>query len=393
MIVRLKVKNFKSLRDIDLPLGPLNVLVGPNMSGKSNILDVLRFLQEVCFPQAGTKGVSYALAQRGGGSEVLWKGGEEKLISIALEGADDSEPQTKYKYLIELIAGSGDFVTIQDESLKISVSGKEEVELILRPASGKVNLSNADGKIAGGIGQPGASVLQYASPNWDGYRFTQWVKLWRFYHLVPPDMKASSSMSFGEVLTSNGSNLSAWLMWLQTKSPESFGRLNEVLHDLFQDVVQVKTNPMQDGKVHLAITEKGLKRPTAVWQTSDGFLALTALLSLIYAPAELRGTVYCIEEPENHLHPRLLETIVGLLRQVRQEVVDSKGALSQILVTTQSPYLVNQFSLDEIVWVERKNGETTVYRPKDKQHLKELVENKDLGLGDLMFTGALGEEK
>src|SRR5271155_5372203 len=105
MITRLQVRNFKSLRDIDLDLGPLNVLVGPNMSGKSNILDVLRFLREICFPESGTQGVSYALAQRGGGGEVLWKGGEEKLISIALEGADDSEAETKYKYLIHLIAG------------------------------------------------------------------------------------------------------------------------------------------------------------------------------------------------------------------------------------------------------------------------------------------------
>jgi len=51
MITRLQVRNFKSLRDIDLELGPLNVLVGPNMSGKSNILDALRFLREIFFPE------------------------------------------------------------------------------------------------------------------------------------------------------------------------------------------------------------------------------------------------------------------------------------------------------------------------------------------------------
>ena len=100
-----------------------------------------------------------------------------------------------------------------------------------------------------------------------------------------------------------------------------------------------------------------------------------------------------IEEPENHLHPRLLETLVGLLRQVRQEALDSKGPLSQIMLTTQSTYLVDHFKLDEIIWIEKKNGETKAYRPADKKHLKELVENKELGLGDLMFTGALGEEK
>jgi predicted ATPase len=391
MITRLQVRNFKSLREIDLSLGPLNVLVGPNMSGKSNILDVFRFLHEVFFPEAGTQGISYALAQRGGVNEVLWKGGDDKLITIALEGADEADPDTRVRYEIELIAGGGDFVTTQNESLKLFRSGKE-IDLIFFQG-GFLQLKNADGTDAGNFGSSGVSALQYAPPNWDGYRFREWVRLWRFYHLLPPLMRQSSPMSSGQVLMPNGYNLSAWLMWLQTKSPEAFGRINEVLRDLFSDITQVRTIPTPDGNVHLAATEKGLKRPTKVWQTSDGFLALTALLSLVYAPAELSGTLFCIEEPENHLHPRLLETLVGLLRQVRQELLDSKISLSQIILSTQSPYLVDKFSLDEITWIEKKNGETRLHRPADKQHLKKLIENKELGLGDLMFTGALGEEK
>jgi predicted ATPase len=391
MITRLQVRNFKSLRDIDLPLAPLNVLVGPNMSGKSNLLDVFTFLHQVTFPEAGTSGISYALAQRGGISEVLWKGGDDKLIKITLEGADEIDPDARYKYSLELIGGPGDFVTTQNESLKL-LRHQEEIDLIVLQ-QGFLELKNADGKVAGSVGSSGISALQYAPPNWDGYKFNQWIKLWRFYHLLPPVMKEPSLMSLGQVLMPNGYNLSAWLMWLQANSPEAFARLNEVVHDLFPDVSQIRTIPSPDGKVHLAVTEKGLNRPTGVWQTSDGFLALIAILSLIYVPGGLSGTLFCVEEPENHLHPRLIETLVGLLRQVRQEVLDSKAALSQIILTTQSPYVVDQFSLGEIIWIEKKSGETRTYRPADKQHLKTLVENKELGLGDLMFTGALGEEE
>jgi predicted ATPase len=392
MITRLQVRNFKSLRAIDLSLGPLNVLVGPNMSGKSNVLDVFFFLQQLIFPQPGVQGISYAMAQRGGVNEVRWKGGDDALIAVALEGLDEIGQGTRYRYSLELVVGTGDFVNLQSESLKVFRSGTE-TDLIVPQQGGFVQLKNADGKDAGNVGSTGVSALQYAPPNWDGYKFYEWVRQWRYYHLIPPVMKQPSSMSAGQVLMANGDNLSAWLMWLQTRSPESFGRVNEVLRDLFPDILEVKTLPTADGKVHLGTVEKGLKRPTTVWQASDGFLTLTALLSLIYVPPELSGTLFCIEEPENYLHPRLLETLAALLRQVRQEVLDRQGSLSQIILTTQSPYLVDRLSLEEIIWIEKKNGETKVFHPADKQSLRRLIEDKELGLGDLMLTGALGDEK
>lgn len=390
MITRLQVRNYKSLKGIDIPLGPINVLVGPNMAGKSNLLDVFGFLHTTLFPPAGTDGLIFALAQRGGIGEVLWKGGDEKLITFTLEGADGLESGARFKYELQLIAGAGDFVTIQNESLKL-IRGQIESELITRE-QGFARFKNADGRdIGGGMGSSNIAAMQYAFPDWDGYKFQQWVKLWRFYHLVPPAMRQPSLMSLGQVLQPGGDNVSAWLMWLQAHSPESFRRVNGVIQDLFPEVAQVNVIPTPDGKVHLATREKGLKRPTNVWQTSDGFLALIALLSLIFVPPELSGTLFCIEEPENHLHPKLLETLVDLLRQVRREALEAGRSLTQIMLTTQSPYLVDRFSLDEIVWVEKKNGETSAYRPANKAHLKKLIEDKDLGLGELMYSGVLAE--
>lgn len=380
---------------MDISLGPVNVLAGPNMAGKSNILDVLRFLYDVCSPQPGTEGVGYALAQRGGINEVLWKGADGKLITIALEATDPANADDRFRYEIELVAGVGGFASIQKESLdmlpKGGALGAIPLPLMASAPNRNVELKNADGTNQG-MANFGSSALQYAHPNWDGYRFQQWIRNWRFYHLIPPAMKESSLMSLGQVLTPGGENVSAWLMWLQTHSPDAFARLTEVVRDLFPDVKQIRTIPTPDGKVHLAVYENGLKQPTNVWQTSDGFLALTALLSLIYVPPELSGSLFCIEEPENHLHPRILETLVSLLRQTRQEIADAGGSLSQILMTTQSPYLVDQFSIDEVIWAEKKNGQTNAFRPADKTHLKKLIEDREIGLGDLMFTGTLSEE-
>src|SRR6266478_6428694 len=392
MITRLQVRNLKSLRELDIQLGAINVLVGPNMAGKSNILDVFRFLHDVFFPKPGFDGVSLALAQRGGVNEVLWKGGDDRLITIALEASDPAKGDTKYRYELQLIAGIGDYVTTQHESLKL-IQGRVEHDLI-GLKQGFVWLMNTDGKEFGGFGSSGVTALQHASPTWDGYRFYEMIKLWRFYHFLPPMMKESSKMASGQSLDEpGGDNLSAWLMWLQTHSPEAFGKVNEVLRDLFPGVGQIRTIPTEDGNVHISLTERGLKRTTNVWQVSDGFLVLTALLSLIYVPPERGGTLYCIEEPENHLHPRLLETLVSLLRQVALQAQDARTSQPQFVFTTQSPYFLNQFSLDEMFWVEKKDGETKAYRPADKEHLKKLVEDKDLGLGDLMYSGVLGEEE
>jgi predicted ATPase len=77
MIQRLKVSNFLSLKDIDLEFGPRNVLIGPNMSGKSNLIDCFKFLAELLTQSAtGKTSLLTALSDRGGFDEILWKGGQ-----------------------------------------------------------------------------------------------------------------------------------------------------------------------------------------------------------------------------------------------------------------------------------------------------------------------------
>jgi predicted ATPase len=398
MLTRLKAHNFKSLRDLNLAFGPLNVLVGSNMSGKSNILSALRFLRQSAFPAGGALGLNFAIAQHGGISEILWKGEDDgtiggeisKPMRIGVESDEDIAPGDAYKYDLEIITGAGNYVSLSNESLKITRAGEEHDLMFQRQGIGW--LKNANGVELGGVSTAADTALRHGSANWDGLGFQTWVRNWRFYHLIPPTMKESRPTSEGEILTEDGHNLAAWLMWLQAHSPEAFARITEVLSSLFPEIRSFKAIPTSEGRVYLLATESGLRSGTRAFQFSDGFLTFAALLSLIYAPPDLAGSVVCIEEPENHLHPRIMETLVSLLRQVQQEVRDSKRSRTQFIITTQSPYLVDQFTLDEVIWVEKKKGETKAFRPSDRKHLKKLVEDRELGLGDLMFTGALGEE-
>jgi predicted ATPase len=358
------------------------------MGGKSNLLDALLFLHESWFPQAGTYGPVNALVRRGGIDEVLWKGGPDRLLSVGVEFTDPARPERVFKYGIELVGGATGYVNIQTEQL-ILQEGEKQYPLIMRESEGRW-LVNADGQRLFTV-EAERSAMELAPRNWDGYPLKWFAQNWRYYNLVPSLMKQLNQVGAGGVLEPQGQNLSAWLMWLQTRAPESFNRIAEVARDVFPEVRRLLTWPTQQGTVNLVSEEQALVRPTPLFQMSDGELALIALLSLVCAPDDLGGTLFLVEEPESHLHPKLLETLVALLRQVQEEVSDRSIPPSQIMLTTHSPYLVNQMNLDEILWVEKKNGETVVVRPGDKAHLRKLVEDKVLGLGDLMFTGALGE--
>ena len=388
MITRLQISNFKSLRELDLQLGPVNVLVGPNMGGKSNIIDVFRFLQELIFSKPAHEGLSYALAQRGGIGELILKGSDESLVRICLE-ADFKKGRTKCQYELEIIGGRGGFAQIQKESLKV-FEGSQSADLIVEEGSSRW-LTNVSGQKLVSTTW-GRSVLQNAPENWDGYDLTESVRSWRFYQFVPQIMKELNPTGSGEVLEPHGRNLSAWLMVLQTRYPDAFARIDEVARDVFPDLRALLTWPTQQGTVHLAAREMGLNRPVNVWQMSDGELSFLALLSLIYSPDTLGAPLFCIEEPENHLHPRLLSVLVKLMRQVRTEI-ESRGELAQLVITTHSPLLVDQMRLDEIIWVAKKNGATFVLRPSDHKHLQKLLEDKDLGMADVIYSGLLAEER
>jgi predicted ATPase len=187
-----------------------------------------------------------------------------------------------------------------------------------------------------------------------------------------------------------GDNLVEFLTTLKTSHTDSFRRIEQVVRDTFPDVEELIPQLTQYGQVFLSAREKFLQKPVTVWNMADGELVFIALLALIFSPPELGAPVVCVEEPENHLHPRLLETLVEVLRQ-NENVLQAEGVPpSQLFATTHSPYLVDQWGLDELLVFEKVNGETRISRPRDKEHLRKLLSQEKLGLGELWYSGALG---
>jgi len=387
MIKQLRVQNYLSLREVTLDLGLRNVLVGPNMAGKSNIVDALRFLTHMA-----SSGLMVAVNARGGFSEILWKGTEEGQISFFVKGEvrfDENENPRTYEYEISLVGsaktGTGTF-SIEKETLKFCDKGGEYIIAEFRNGQGKG--LHKDGSVAFEAREPSnKSFLEYSIPGWEGMFIKNSISLWRFYRLIPFAMRNPNIVSEQFFLTEHGDNLSAWLLTLQTSHREEYRRLEQAIQDVLPDIREVLTPPTQMGTTYLTMQETHLKRPISLWRMSDGALQFIALLSLIFAPSELGAPLFCVEEPENHLHPRMLESLVELLQQ-RQQEFGSEAA--QVVVTTHSPHLVDMVTLEDLVVVEKEKGATRCVRPGSKKHLRGLLEREELGLGDLWYSGALG---
>jgi predicted ATPase len=382
MIKKLQVKNYKSLKNLDLELGNRNILVGPNMSGKSNLIDCLRFLSRICI-----SGVTQAFLDRGGFQEVVWKGKEEGPIyfGLTIKQNRNIEEQKIYEYEISIVGSPTGLISIEREYLTVKVA--EQVSTLIDLRNGQGEITHPDGRPAFNIADPSRSALEFSVPGWEGMGVKGYIAGWRYYHLSPDVMKKPNAAVAQQYLIEDGQNFSSWLMTLYTSFPNEFSLIKQVAKDSLPGLEEILTPPTQFGTTYLTTREKYLKQPVNIWHMSDGEILFLAWLSLIFAPDPFGAPLFCVEELENHLHPRLLETLVEVLNQ-RQKELGPQAA--QIIVTTHSPYFVDKMNLDDLIVFEKSEGATKCTKPASKSHLRELLEREELGLGDLWYSGALG---
>jgi len=387
MIKRLHVKNYRSLRDVELKLGLRNALIGPNMAGKSNLLDSFKFLSSIA-----TYGIKQAILDRSGFYELTWKGADVNEISFSLTvdvPSQVNEPLSTYNYEL-VIQGSSmsGLITVQRETLTVATATPRQTYTLIDLTNGRGKISHRDGtSVIRDPIDPSTSALELNVPGWEGTAFKQWASLWRFYDLLPPLMKQPNSSLAQKVLQETGGNLSSWMLTLRNTYPDSYQQIMKVAKEAFPELLDVLTPPTQFGTTVLMAKEKSLSRPVLLGSMSHGAITFFALLSLIFSPPELGAPLTCVEEPENHLHPKLLELLIQILTQ-HQDSLGDKAA--QVIITTHSPYLVDKLNIHEVIVIEKSKGETKCSYPSSKDHLKQLLEREELGLGALWYSGALG---
>jgi len=378
-IEELSVKNYRALRDLQLkPLTPLTVFLGPNGSGKSTIFDVFAFLAE-CF----SVGLRKAWDRRGRFRELRSRGAEGP-IEIELKYRERPDlPVITYHLAIDEGA-RGPYVAEEWLQWRRGQRGRPFRFLDFREGVGQATSGDMpdeqDQRIEERLTSPELLAVntlgQFAShPRVSALR--RFITGWYLSYLTADNTRTTPEAGPQERLSETGDNLPNVIQYLKEQHE---ARLDQILTTLTRRVPRlehVDAELMADGRLLLQIKDAPFERPILARFASDGTLKLLAYLIVLYdpEPPQLIG----IEEPENHLHPRLLPELAEECRVA--------AAQTQLMVTTHSPFFVNGLRAEEL-WVFYRNeqGYTQARRAADMRGVQEFMSQGAL-LGHLWMEG------
>lgn len=379
-----RVENYRALKHIELEgLTPLTVLLGPNGSGKSTIFDVFNFLSE-CF----TFGLRKAWDARGRFRELRTRGSTGRIVfELRYREHPDANPAT---YHLELDEGpSGPFVAEEWLKWRRVKSGAGAPFRILDFKNGKGWVISgdqpepSDTKVREQLDDPemlAVSTLGRLAKNPRVAALRRFISDWYVSYLSIDNTRSQPVAGAQERLSKTGDNLANVIQYLSEQHPEQLEHIFFRLQQRIPRLEKVLSEPMQDGRLLLRLKDAPFKEPVLAKFASDGTLKMLAYLVVLNdpKPPQFIG----IEEPENFLHPRLLPRLAEECRAATQR--------SQLLVTTHSPFFINELRADEVRILYRDEaGYTQVVRASDVQGVQDFLEAGGK-LGHLWMEGHLG---
>lgn len=355
---RITVRNFKSIREQTLALGNLNVFIGGNGAGKSNLIGVFRFLREIV-----TQNLSGYTLIKGGADTLLYFGRKQSPeMEIYLEFG---EGDTSNAYRVVLQGTDQDTLVVWEETAYY-----HEKKRYTHPYDRPIARRSPESKLKEVDHICSRQVLRD-------------LESYRVYHFHDTSdtaaVKGSADLEDNLFLRPQAENLAAFLYWMKEKKPDHFANIRDVVRQVapFFDDFQLVPSRLKEGKIRLEWKEKGSDAYFNAYSLSDGTLRFLCLATLLLQP-DLPAVVL-LDEPELGLHPAAITLLADLLC--------SAATRTQILVATQSVTLINRFDQDEVWTVDRKEGQS-VFR-----HLKGVDMSQWLdgyALGELWEKNILG---
>jgi predicted ATPase len=374
-IENLRVQNYRALQDLELKkITPLTVFLGPNGSGKSTIFDVFAFLSE-CF----TIGLRKAWDRRGRFKELRTRG-QEGYIIIELKYREKlASPLITYHLAINE-ANNRPYVAEEWLQWRRGPKGKPFRFLDFKEGEGIVisgeNPQEEDERISERLDSAeflAVSTLGQLAKHPRVSALRRFITSWYLSYLTADNTRNQPEAGAQERLSPTGDNLPNVIQYLKEDHPQRLESILQTLSRRIPRLEKVEASIMPNGQLLLQIKDAPFQSPILAKFASDGTLKMLAYLTILYdpSPPQLVG----IEEPENHLHPRLLPELAEECR--------AATAGTQLMVTTHSPFFVDGLKPEE-VWVlyRDENGFTQAKRTSEMQGVEEFIQNGAL-LGQL----------
>jgi len=344
----------------------LTVIIGANASGKSSLFDFLRF---VSF--AASNPLPPEIDPLSVGKTLFHIGGPER-IDMALVIDHGQRKPLRYEVEIHGPVGTPKIVRERLATTEPLTKGERAPFIFLDFRGGRgVVRDQVERKLKRPewTVQPNELALRRAlDPTLVTLsKFQSFLSSWRFYSGfdVSGALRRPVPTEPEPTLAEDGSNLSAVLFSLMTEHVDAWQELETHLRSAIPGFTSLKVKASGGpGTVIGVWREQGVEGELNFADLSDGTLRLLCLATLCLAPSI--PPLVCIDEPELGLHPRVLPMLAGLLRLA--------SARSQVLVATHSPYLLAQFSLDEIAVMRKENGRAVFIRPGTSAALRREVE-------------------
>ena len=391
----LRLENFLSYGPVgvQLALEPLNILIGPNASGKSNLIQAIELLR------AAPTNLTAPVYQGGGVEAYTYKGPQHKgMVGLSAE-ANIPEFLAGFRHEIKFLA-VGPQLQILDETIEAATNtASSEIpatqylyqrgfptiatrQAVRRSHDDRVDSEwknqfpssiKSDQSILSQRTDPDAyPVLNYFS---EQYRN---IKIYRNFNLDGPNSmrRAQQPDLPTDFLEEDGRNLGLVLNDLQFQGV--LGVIVEKMRAVYEEIESIDVR-VAGGTVQTFIRERGLSSPIPAARLSDGTLRYLCLLAILYHPTP--PPLICLEEPEVGLHPDLISGLGEMLQEASQR--------TQLIVTTHSDLLVSKFSdtPEAVVVCERTPGGTTLKR-LDAKALEHWLE--EYSLGEVWLKGGIG---
>ena len=373
-ITRIRVKNFRSIADSSLELGPTTVLVGPNGSGKSNFLDAVAFLSDALRTNLDT-----AFSTRQGFEAVRMREGEPGGVEMgvryesggvlidydfAVNGNDDGGCRVTRERIVGTIGGER-FPSIKIQNGNLASPAKLVGEIGGRFENGDTDFETDNLALPNNL-----RLITGGTPGDDGSWFHNGFHIMRselarlrVYRLFPTNtMRQPQTARNPRPLEPDGGNLGSALREMDRKHPDSMERLKKIFRHIVPFITDLRVVPAGGFLItQLKHGDVSVKDEEDAWfdltQESDGTVRTLGILTALYQQPYL--PLIGIEEPELNVHPYALE-VIG-------ESILEASRRSQTLITTHTPDLIDVFRVEDIIAVDSERGITSAGRVSDTQ--------------------------